>query len=66
MSCKIKCDPKLVAKIEIEKKISNTAPTENASNASSEKGDKLCDICFDNPKNTAFIPCGHVRWDFIT
>ena len=26
----------------------------------SEKPHNLCDICFDNPKNSAFVPCGHV------
>jgi hypothetical protein len=48
-------------KIEKEKNVSNTVPKENTSNASGDKGDNLCDICFANPKNTAFIPCGHVR-----
>ena len=38
----------------------NSAELTNAKNGSINNGDNLCDVCFANPKNSAFVPCGHV------
>ena len=55
-------DPKLEPMVVKKEKLadaSNTAQSLTAKTGSSEQA--FCDICFSNPKNIAFIPCGHVR-----